>query len=97
MNPTDWKLSVFSGGGKHKCWMCAKHLTFEIATVDHLKPKSLGGKDKPSNFRLACYPCNQKRGNTPLTQHQRYMLFAKKASNQHGLYRKRYTSHSKPA
>lgn len=29
------------------------------ATVDHFIPRKFGGPDKPRNFRLACWDCNQ--------------------------------------
>ena len=32
------------------------------ATLDHLVPLSRGGKDQPSNYRLACYTCNYLKG-----------------------------------
>lgn len=35
-----------------------------LMTVDHIVPKSLGGKNYVSNLRPMCEPCNVKRGNT---------------------------------
>ena len=32
-------------------------------TIDHIHPKSLGGSDRVSNLTLACFPCNQRKGN----------------------------------
>jgi len=32
-------------------------------TIDHLMPKSLGGKDTVKNIVPACQPCNVKKGN----------------------------------
>ncbi|WP_174711375.1 HNH endonuclease [Nostoc sp. TCL240-02] len=46
-----------------RCLWCGCHLTPEIMTVDHYIPLSLGGSNKTDNLRLACYGCNQKRGN----------------------------------
>lgn len=34
-----------------------------IMTIDHILPRSLGGGDKQSNYRVLCDQCNQKRGN----------------------------------
>ena len=34
-----------------------------IGTVEHIKPKSLGGPDNDSNFMLECAGCNNPRGN----------------------------------
>jgi len=33
------------------------------ASVDHWLPRALGGTDTPSNLRLACRPCNMRKGN----------------------------------
>jgi hypothetical protein len=32
-------------------------------TVDHIKPKSLGGKNTIENYQPMCEPCNTKKGN----------------------------------
>lgn len=32
------------------------------ATLDHAKPRTSGGPDHVSNWRLACYTCNQLKG-----------------------------------
>ena len=32
------------------------------ATLDHIKPRSLGGKTETANLVLSCQPCNQRRG-----------------------------------
>lgn len=32
------------------------------ATWEHVKPKSMGGKDGSYNSKLACHSCNQKKG-----------------------------------
>jgi 5-methylcytosine-specific restriction endonuclease McrA len=36
----------------------------EKLTLDHLKPKSRGGSNSLENLRLACFPCNNSRGNS---------------------------------
>ncbi|MFN6540705.1 MAG: HNH endonuclease [Nostoc sp. EkiNYC01] len=46
-----------------KCFWCDCHLTPSIMTIDHYIPLSLGGSNRTDNLRLACYGCNQKRGN----------------------------------
>ena len=32
-------------------------------TIDHIHPTSRGGSDRVSNLALACFPCNQRKGN----------------------------------
>ncbi|MEH1822105.1 MAG: HNH endonuclease [Nostoc sp.] len=46
-----------------RCFWCGCDLTPEVMTVDHYIPLSRGGSNKTDNLRLACYGCNQKRGN----------------------------------
>ncbi|MEH2148602.1 HNH endonuclease [Nostoc sp.] len=46
-----------------KCFWCGYELTPETLTIDHYIPRSIGGSNKIKNLRLACYGCNNKRGN----------------------------------
>ncbi|MEG4023011.1 HNH endonuclease [Microcoleus sp. S13C4] len=48
----------------HNCWWCGKCLPKNQLTIEHLRPKSLGGSDCLENLRLACLSCNQSRGNS---------------------------------
>lgn len=36
--------------------------------IDHVVPKSRGGSDRISNLTLACVPCNQAKGNRPVSE-----------------------------
>lgn len=52
------------------CCYCSEKMTLRLgrnktATVEHILPRSYGGKDD-FNTAAACNDCNQKRGNTPL-------------------------------
>lgn len=66
MRTTEYLDRKFASGKPRKCWMCAGLLTRGTATVDHLQPKSKGGKDAANNYRLACKPCNAARRNKVL-------------------------------
>lgn len=47
-----------------QCVYCgAKDVPLEI---EHVHPKALGGSDRVSNLTLACRPCNEKKGATPV-------------------------------
>ncbi|PZV06384.1 MAG: hypothetical protein DCF22_23955 [Leptolyngbya sp.] len=46
------------------CW-CKKTLSLDELTIEHMNPKSLGGRNNLENLRLACRPCNRSRGNNP--------------------------------
>lgn len=45
---------------RFRCQYCGSH---ERLTVDHVLPKSRGGKDTWENLVTACTPCNNKKGN----------------------------------
>ncbi|MFB2920248.1 MULTISPECIES: HNH endonuclease [Aerosakkonema] len=51
--------------GNYCCW-CGKQMTISERTIEHLIPKSLGGSNALSNLRLACFSCNNLRGNSLL-------------------------------
>ncbi|MGX9983930.1 HNH endonuclease [Methylobacterium fujisawaense] len=42
----------------------------DIATLDHLEPRSRGGLTDGSNCVVACYACNTERGSMPVEQWQ---------------------------
>lgn len=44
------------------CQYCSKDITLSNCTVDHVRPKSKGGKHEWKNITLACSSCNQKKG-----------------------------------
>ncbi|WP_375466612.1 HNH endonuclease [uncultured Nostoc sp.] len=50
------------------CW-CSKQMTNSERTIEHLVPKSLGGCNSLSNLRLACFTCNNSRGNSLFPPH----------------------------
>lgn len=45
-----------------RCYYCGCDICGR-ATLDHLIPKSRGGKIRDDNFVAACWPCNQSKGN----------------------------------
>lgn len=63
MKTKDYLDQKFSGTKPRYCWMCKCQLNRLTATVDHLQPKSKGGRNTETNFKVACKPCNTKRGN----------------------------------
>ena len=46
-----------------KCQYCMKRFSNRSLTIDHVKPKSHGGKHSWSNSVTACKPCNQGKKN----------------------------------
>ena len=56
---------------RNRCWLCSElfHGSGELeATIDHLIPKSEGGRDQRRNYRAVHRSCNQQRGSRPLEQ-----------------------------
>jgi len=56
------KQQLFNGQQTQPCYWCGYHLTYEISTIEHIKPVSMGGEDCLSNCKIACKKCNKKRG-----------------------------------
>ena len=46
----------------YRCTLCGCPLTTETATLDHIIPEGVGGRDSNDNLRAACKPCNFERG-----------------------------------
>lgn len=44
------------------CYYCGCRLTLDDSTLDHAIPLSKGGTNEWSNLVLACYECNQDKG-----------------------------------
>ena len=44
------------------CIYCKQVFPMEQLTLEHLVPRSLGGSNALHNLRLACLPCNSRRG-----------------------------------
>ena len=47
------------------CWLCLKPITNGDLTMDHVVPRSKGGRTTRDNLRPAHSKCNRKRGNGP--------------------------------
>lgn len=64
----DVKLQVYMRDG-FVCAYCERTMKHVgQVTVDHVLPKSKGGKDKVNNLTACCRSCNIKKGNLLLTQ-----------------------------
>jgi len=60
-------LRLVTRDGLFCCW-CGKPLELtgrqaqaNLATVEHVTPKSLGGTNNPDNLKVACFTCNNER------------------------------------
>lgn len=63
---------TLSEAQNHRCGYCGVHMVlvtpegapgrpWDIATVDHIEPRSFGGTDDWSNLAMACRACNEAR------------------------------------
>lgn len=59
-----------------KCQYCSIDLTSREATLDHVVPRSQGGKTSWENIVCCCAACNRKKGGR--TPHEARMLLLKK-------------------
>ncbi len=50
-----------------RCELCGVSAEEKSLEVDHIHPKSLGGKDDLSNYQALCYTCNAAKRNTDST------------------------------
>ena len=48
---------------KNRCESCGISSTKKALEVDHIIPRSKGGKDELSNFQALCYTCNSQKSN----------------------------------
>ena len=62
-----------------QCQYCGKSQDSKLMTIDHVIPKSRGGKNTWENLVVACKKCNQKKGNkTPIEAGMRLRKTPKK-------------------
>jgi len=50
-----------------RCELCGISAEEKSLEVDHIHPKSLGGRDDLSNYQALCYSCNSSKGNKDST------------------------------
>ena len=67
---------------KNQCQYCANYFIPEHLTLDHVIPKSRGGKNTWENLVAACKKCNQKKGcRTPQEANMTILQSPKKPKN----------------
>lgn len=59
------RFEVFKRDG-FRCAYCGQEPPMVILEVDHIEPKSKGGKDDINNYITACFDCNRGKRNIPL-------------------------------
>lgn len=71
-NKLKLKLQI-SAEQNHRCCYCwfrtnETRIQKHTATIEHIIPKSKGGDAQYSNLVMACYNCNNRRGNSDLNK-----------------------------
>lgn len=62
--PKHWRQILLERDGPN-CALCGKPIgDIELANIDHIVPRSHGGRDRVENLQLAHYRCNVERGTT---------------------------------
>jgi len=56
---------------KFRCELCGTSAEEKSIEVDHIVPKSLGGKDDIANYQALCYSCNASKLNRDSTDHRK--------------------------
>ena len=59
---------------QHRCEICGRETAFDEGEVDHIKPKTKGGTDEPSNLQWLCHRCNKFKGSTRTNDEVRELL-----------------------
>ena len=52
----------------NQCQYCANHFSDDKLTMDHMIPKSRGGKNTWENLVAACKKCNQRKGSRTIKE-----------------------------
>lgn len=55
------------------CAYCGKLLTLKTMQVDHIQPKSVGGKDELENYNPSCRRCNHYKRSLTLEKYREYL------------------------
>jgi 5-methylcytosine-specific restriction endonuclease McrA len=80
---------------RHTCQYCGTTLTTSELTLDHVIPRSQGGKSTWENLVACCYPCNNSKGDRTPEQAQLKLLRQPRPFNLHtNRYLMRLQAHS---
>lgn len=71
----------------HRCAYCGIEMTSKECTVDHVLPKSKGGKDNYDNLLPSCKTCNHSKGSYTLNRFRRMLSKMFKELGKNPLYR----------
>ncbi len=79
-----WSKSGVLRRDSYRCAFCSGKAT----TIDHIIPRSQGGKNSWKNTIAACLPCNNRKADRTPSQAHMPLLFAAKVPDWTDLYKK---------
>ena len=65
---------------KRDGWACLKCGTKENLSIDHIKPKSLGGNNYQNNLQTLCRDCNSEKGDNVINYRKNHGKVFKKTT-----------------
>jgi HNH endonuclease len=73
--------SILYARDRNLCAYCGEHHDSKNLTIDHVHPKSRGGKNTWVNCVTACKPCNMRKGNKTPEEAKMHLLYVPYAPN----------------
>lgn len=73
--------SVLYARDRYLCAYCGDNFENKSLTIDHVHPKSRGGKNTWVNCVTACKPCNMRKGNKTTEEAKMHLLYVPYAPN----------------
>lgn len=70
--PLQVRLDVYLKADK-RCYYCGEIIKWEDFTIDHVHPRSTGGKNRKSNYVCCCRDCNNVKGNMSVEQFETFI------------------------
>lgn len=74
---TKWLKNEIKKRDKYCCYICGRLLNDNEITLDHIVPKSKGGKDTFDNLATCCFYCNNLKADMSLEEFKFYIELLK--------------------
>ena len=58
-----------------RCGYCGIEVSVYDDPVDHIVPRSLGGKNNDENLMASCHPCNASKGNRSIEEFRVWLVW----------------------
>ena len=74
---TRWLKNEIKKRDKYRCYICGRLLDDKEVTLDHIIPKSRGGKDTFDNLATCCFECNNLKADMSLEEFEFFIELLK--------------------